>query len=300
MPGTITIPAQATTITVDLLPIQDTLAEGQEAAILTLVPDSPENPTYTIGMNSFATVGIQDRPWVQVIASKPLAAEAGPKHGEFTFSRSVAEDDQALTIFYQVDSLSTATNGEDFQTLSGTITIPAGEFSVKLPVQVVPDGLVEGTEYVVLTISEHANYIIAEDSGSDVVWIEDGPMVSIEATIPSASEVGPVDGQFTVTRMGGRSDTYLTVKLALSDYQEAVEGLDYQTFYKTITFAPGVTSRTIKVDVIQDRLEEGPEAMGLKIVPDDTYAIDPAGGGGWHLHRRHAPGMGERTGPGGQ
>jgi len=70
------------------------------------------------------------------------------------------------------------------------------------------------------------------------------PSVSIAATIPAASENGPVAGQFTLTRSGSVSSA-LTVGLVISG--SAVNGSSYQLIGNQATFAPGQHTVTIAV-----------------------------------------------------
>ena len=56
LPGTITIPVGASSATVTVTPVDDTLVEGDETAVLTLIV----GPSYTVGTASTATVVIAD------------------------------------------------------------------------------------------------------------------------------------------------------------------------------------------------------------------------------------------------
>ena len=46
-----------------------------------------------------------------------------------------------------------AANGVDYTVLSGTVTIPAGATSVNIPVAITDDNIVEGSETLVLTLT---------------------------------------------------------------------------------------------------------------------------------------------------
>ncbi len=71
------------------------------------------------------------------------------------------------------------------------------------------------------------------------------PSVTIAAAVPSASENGPVAGQFTVTRSGPVSSS-MTVNLSISG--SAVNGSSYQLIPTQVTFANGQRSVMIPVN----------------------------------------------------
>jgi len=71
------------------------------------------------------------------------------------------------------------------------------------------------------------------------------PSVSIAATIPAASENGPVAGQFTLTRSGSAISA-LTVNLVVSG--SAVNGSSYQLISSQAIFAAGQHTLTIPIN----------------------------------------------------
>jgi len=83
------------------------------------------------------------------------------------------------------------------------------------------------------------------DSGSLVTGEKTfAPSFSILATVPAASQNGPVSGQFTLTRAGA-TNTPLFVNLQISG--SALNGTDYQYVTPQIAFAAGVRSVVIPI-----------------------------------------------------
>jgi hypothetical protein len=87
------------------------------------------------------------------------------------------------------------------------------------------------------TLVENGNLI----TGSKIL----PPRLSIAASVPAASQNGPVAGQFTITRFGALSMGF-TANLQITG--SAVNGSDYQYIASTITFNPGQTSATISIN----------------------------------------------------
>src|SRR6185503_3834860 len=99
---------------------------------------------------SFASKTFADfPPLVGLLATDPCAAEAGSDPAVFTVIR-IGPTNAPLTVYYQTGG--DATNGLDYEPLSGEVTIPAGAYSAPITVIPIDDDLVEGTEMVVVAL----------------------------------------------------------------------------------------------------------------------------------------------------
>ncbi|MDG3007509.1 Calx-beta domain-containing protein [Paludisphaera mucosa] len=103
--------------------------------------------------------------------------------------------------------------------------------------------------------------------GSDIVSL-------IEFGTNSSRSVSEAAGRqtFTVTRTGDLSGL-ATVKVR-TVAGTALEGYDYVTFQTTLTFAPGQSTATFGVDLVDDKVSESPYKLFNVIL------FDPAGGAG--------------------
>lgn len=113
-------------------------------------------------------------PVVSIVATAPDAAEEENQPGVFRISR-VGNTSKSLTINYSVDG--TATNGVDYNSLSGTATIAAGQTFVDVTVIPVADNLVEGDETVILSLVDQAEYVL--DINTATVTIADNDFVPL-------------------------------------------------------------------------------------------------------------------------
>jgi hypothetical protein len=105
---------------------------------------------------------------VTLTASDASAAEPAD-NGAFTLTRA-GSTASALVVNYQITGR--ATNGSDYQTLTTSATIPAGQSSVNIPINVINDSIGESDETVTLTLAASSNYNIAT-KWSDTVTIHD-------------------------------------------------------------------------------------------------------------------------------
>ncbi|MFM6517989.1 MAG: beta strand repeat-containing protein, partial [Microcystis panniformis] len=127
------------------------------------------NSQYALASPNSATVTLTDNdlPIVSIEASDSDAAEPSDL-GVFTLSRT-SNLANPLTVYYTVGG--TATNGTDYNNLSGTVTFAAGASTATIDVSPIDDLLLEGGETVTLTLnpSPDSQYIIGDLNNATVV-----------------------------------------------------------------------------------------------------------------------------------
>jgi Calx-beta domain len=189
LPGRITFRLGQSSVALTVTPIDDTLPEGTESVTVTLL----RNQLYTVGANASATGFIQDNDQpaaapppppatVSLSATAANASEDGPTNGTVTVTRSGGSLSTPLTVAYSVNDTSAgnipqpATNGVDFEQLSGQLTIPAGATSSVITIRPIADGINEPNERVVLRLlpaPAGQSYNIQPGSDSATVTIRD-------------------------------------------------------------------------------------------------------------------------------
>jgi hypothetical protein len=93
--------------------------------------------------------------------------------------------------------------------------------------------------------------------------------VSVSPSIGDAYELGPVAGEFTVSRTGDTNE--MTVFLAISG--TASNRVDYVEFTNVVTFGAGSNSVTLPVLPILDDRIEGDEAVILTVQTNIAYSV---------------------------
>ena len=125
--GTAVIPVGAVSALLTLTPVNDTAFEGPETVVVTVTTVSPG---YLVGAASAATVTIADNdlPVVTIAATDASAAEVGPEGGAVTLTRT-----GILTspLVVKLTLTGTATNGVDYATVGPTVTILAGQATLR-------------------------------------------------------------------------------------------------------------------------------------------------------------------------
>jgi hypothetical protein len=165
----VTIPAGFSYVNVTLTPINDSVYEGNETAILTILPD----PAYGIGSSSSATITIQDNePVVTVAGADSVATEAGPTTGMYRILRT-GPTTSSLSVYFAMGGTASLQSGiEDYTINASPVTIPAGFSYVNVTLTPIDDSVHEGNETAILTISANPAYAIGS-SRSATITIQD-------------------------------------------------------------------------------------------------------------------------------
>ncbi len=215
-----------------------------------------------------------------VTAEAGATGETAP--GKFRFHRSSA--DGALALTYAVGG--TAANGADYVGLPGGVHFPAGAYAVDVPVQVVHDSELEGTETVTATIDPAASVVVsggaATVSISDDTWTPSGsggsgggmgaPTVWVSSAADGQEPALP--GVFRLRRSdlsAGRA-----VSVAISG--TAANGADYVGLPGGVFFPAGVSAVDVPVNVVNDALAEGTETVSVTVLTPASGGYYPSGG----------------------
>ena len=289
--GQVVIPAGQSSATVMVNPIDDGRGEEDETVDLTL---ASFNDAYSVGPQGNATVTIRDnadRPVVSLRASGSRATEG--EAGKVTFN-VVGGDGRELTLQYTVSG--TATNGTDYQTLSGTVVVPAGgtNRTVDVAIQSLFDTVAEYDESVILTLTPNGTYqagleptaevaladVIDTATGGDRVWLSRDFPGKQTAGLEDAAENGQVPLRYFLYRDNATASRQaLNVTFSLTgtatpgtDYTGVLRGLDRAllgTFTpaasNTITIPATAKGVLVELVPVIDNMFEGTETIGLQL-----------------------------------
>ncbi len=167
----------------------DTLAEGDETVELTLA--TPTGAELGAATTHRLTLRDDDAPIIQVAAGDAFAWEPA-KAGAFTFTRSGVVPAGDLVIHYTLGG--TATPGEDYLALSGSVTLPAGQTTVEAPVTPLDDDATESDETIVLTLATGAGYSIGESDRATVTLRDDDVEPTITIVSPAQASAAIPEG----------------------------------------------------------------------------------------------------------
>ncbi|MDT5294764.1 MAG: hypothetical protein QOJ76_1644, partial [Acidobacteriota bacterium] len=172
--------------------------------------------------------------------------------------------DSTVTVQFTTSD-GTATAGSDYIDQTGTLTFAPGEAEKSIFLSVINDDIVEPDETVNLTLSNLTGNATLGSPSSATFTIENDDQYRIQFSAAgyNASEAaGSIP--ITVTLQGGIPSTPISVNYATSD-GTAGERSDYITARGRLTFAPGETSKTFRILLVDDNLVEGDETVNLQL-----------------------------------
>ncbi|MFM6756138.1 MAG: Calx-beta domain-containing protein, partial [Dolichospermum sp.] len=149
--------AGSATALVDLNVIDDTLIEGTETAILTVLAGTG----YTVGAAASATVNIADNdllnlPIIDLSANQTVVEGlVAPQSVTYTVTLS-SDSTETITVQYATSN-NTATAGSDYTATNGTLTFAPGVTSQDIIIPILNDFLNEPQETFNLTLSSPTN-----------------------------------------------------------------------------------------------------------------------------------------------
>jgi len=207
---------------------------------------------------------------VTVTATDANASEAGTDTGIFTITRSSENISTSLTVNYNVSG--TATSGSDYNSIGSSVTIPALSTSATITVTPIDDATDEPPETVIVTLSASSDYNVgAPGSATVTIADDDPPSITITSADPNASETGPDNGTFTITRTIGDISSDLTVNYTVSG--TAVNGSDYSSIGTSVTIAASSATATITVTPIDDGIDESTETVIVTLATGSGYTV---------------------------
>lgn len=248
-------PAGATTHTITLPVWVDSVIEDREDIDISLTDQFGNDPNYIVGPRNEARIRIRANgddlvPVVTVESSTALVREGGTV--TFTF-RSTVESNRDLDL--TVVTGGSARSGNDYTVIDlDDISIPAGDTSTTVQVQLRADGLVEGDERLTLAVVPDPDDDPATPSyapgapASAAVVIESDDLP--ELTIRGGGDVAEgATTSFTIV-----ADAPVTADTSVN-YQlggTAQPGDDYETLAGTVILPAGQTEVTVDLVTIDD------------------------------------------------
>ena len=276
------------TMTLALLSGSSAIDQGMNTGLLTdqrgfaRTADQPLIPNASDGTDIGA---FELNQFISITADAASQAEgtgAGTTPFTFTVTRT-GDTSSAVTVNYAVTgSGGNPANAADFGgTLpSGTFTIPAGQASATLTINVSKDNLVELNEDFTVTLSNQpAGYIITTATASSTITNDDFAMLSINNVTLAEGNSGTTSFVFTVS-LSNPSVFPITVDYATAN-GTATAGSDYTATSGTLTFpANSTATQTITVLVNGDTTVEANETFLVNLTNPTNATISQAQGTG--------------------
>jgi hypothetical protein len=151
----------------------------------------------------------------------------------------------------------------DYTNTSNMLTFSSGQTVLTFTVPITPDIISELDETVLLTLSNPGNATIGPTNPATLTILNDDFPV-VEFSNANYNVVENQGSATITTTLSSVSSFTVTVAYSTSN-GTAIAGSDYIPISGTLTFAPGVTTRTFTVTIVNDAGAESTEALTLTL-----------------------------------
>ena len=260
----LTIAPGATSATLTVATLEDTVGEPEETFTVTL---SDPSANAELGSAKTATGTIEDGDGIPTLIIGDASAEEG-EGVAFTVTLSHASSD-AVTVQYTTAD-GTATAGTDYTAASGEVlTIASGATSATLTVATTEDPVDEPDETFTVTLSDPSPNAELGSENMATGTIEDDDAIPA-LSIADASALEGEGVVFTVSLSHASSDE-VTVQYTTAD--GTAGSSDYTAVTnQVLTIASGATSATLTIATTEDPEDEPEETFTVKLSDPSTSA----------------------------
>lgn len=283
--GQVAFAANATTATVTVTPVGDTVVEPDKTVALTVNPGQG----YSVGTSGTATGTLLNDDADVSLAVAPVSVLEDSGTGlVYTFTRQ-GFTTNALTVNFTVAGTATSGAGNDYTVTGGTIngangsvTFAAGASTATLTLAPLVDAAVEFDETVDLTLAPGAGYNAVTQGAVTSNILNDDATITVAIAQSSVAEDSGTGITYTFTRTG-YLDRQLTVNFGVggtatfdganSDYTQT-GAASFTNLSGTVTFGVGETSRTVTITPRSDLVVIEPdETVILTLNPGSGYTV---------------------------
>lgn len=267
--GTLTFAPGETSKTFPVLIIDNVVADGNKTVNLTL--SSPDKATLGTQVTAVLTIIDND----QALAMfDPGSFEVNEADGYATITVILTSPTVAQATVDYATSDGTALAPGDYTAASGTLTFAAGEDSKTFQVPIIDDSLYELDETIHLTLSNPSiNIGLGTPNDTAILTIKDNDPMPEVMFSNTSYEVMENAGSATITVvLSNPSGVISQVHYQTSDWT-AIAGADYVATSGDLTFAPGETSKTFNVTILDNSLFGPQKSLNLILSNPSNVAL---------------------------
>ena len=250
--GTLTFAPGETAKTIRVAVVDDAVDEADEESFAVTL-SGPSGATLA---HSLATGVIRDNDEPPALSVADAAGDEDVGALEFAVTLSAPSGIEVSVAYATTDG--TATAGSDYTTAAGTLVFAPGETSRTIRVAIFDDAVHEADEEIfAVTLSGHSGATLAHSLATGVIRDDDEPPALSVADAAGDEDVGALEFEVTLSAPSGIE---VSVAYATTDGSATAES-DYAAAMGTLVFAPGETSRTIRVAILDDAVHEADEEI---------------------------------------
>ena len=272
--GTLTFEPGTTSQVVQVSILGDTEEEPDESFLVNL--SAPSNSVIEDDQAVGTIVSDDVLPEIQIAAASIVEGDSGLT--QLTFPVILTKISGSDVLFDYATRDGSALSESDFVASNGTVTIPAGQTTAQISIDVLTDLIEEPDEQFFIDFSNPVNATLDDTTVDGTIFDDDGSDIVISISDFSIQEpdVGSVVVALTVSASPLQAET-ITVDYVTVD-GTALVGDDYLPASGTLTFTPEMQELTIEVSVLGDLINEPIEAFSVQLSNASLGTISDATG----------------------
>jgi hypothetical protein len=260
---TITIPAGATLVPVNVTVTADTLLEGNETFFLDL-----SNPSAGVTLARARGTGtiVDDDLSSQLSVSDVTVVEgdAGTTDAVFTVYLPIANSN-AVTVDYSTADGSALVSDNDYVPASGTLTIPAGQTSATFTIAVNGDQVQELNENFFVNLRNPKFATLARAQGTGTILDDDrSPLLSNNVVQVLEGDSSTQNFASLRINLSSPNATDVTIHYQTVD-GTAIGGVDFAKMAGTIIIPAGDTSATLRIPIIGNTIDQANRSFFVQL-----------------------------------
>ncbi|HEY5908214.1 MAG TPA: Calx-beta domain-containing protein [Vicinamibacteria bacterium] len=237
--------------------VDDTLPEGEETVLLRLSGFVGA----VAGPQATAVLTLKDDDPAGRFSVSPSRLRLGEAAGEarLTVKRAGGAVGTVTVAYATADG--SARDGSDYTGQAGTLTFSPGQTEQTISIPIAADDLSDGEEYFRFGLKDPTGGAkLSSSSAAIVTIVSNDTAVQFLAPTYSVSEAA-TEADIVVKRTGSLA-LALDVSYLASD-GTGLTGADYLAASGTLSFPPGVASRSFAVPLVEDDVFRGPRTVNL-------------------------------------
>lgn len=271
---TVTIPALQISTVVPVITTEDLIDESDETFLVSLSSVTGATVT-TAGSDDLATGTITDDDGAPQLFASDAAAVTEGDTSAFVVSLSAASGLDVVFSFATSDG--TAVDTQDYNDFTGTLTIPAGQMSITIPVVTNDDNRDEtSNEDYHLDISAPTNATIADAQGDGDITDNDNPpqIFIVDSTV---GEGGTIYFAVSISELSDLNVTFDYDSFDGTASDKAIQPDDYGAVNTSAQINAGSLTLALAVISAQDVLDEVDEVFSVSLSSVVNATVATAG-----------------------
>ena len=272
-----TIDPGETSFTISVPLIDDDLDEETETFSLGIGGPTTSDNAFVSGVYHAATGTILDDDGLPKlsVADAPAATEGAAATFAVELSR---QSTRPVTVEYAAvadpfGGDAAAIPGQDFEAVTGTLTIPARSTSATVAVPLPDDALDEHTETFWLRLADPTGATVDDGTGIGMID-DDDPLPQLSVGDSGATEGDPIRFTVTLTPASGRTVTVpWTTAVSLTGNPASPTG-DFVAASGTLSFPTGTTTAYIEIGTTEDDVSELDETFQVRLGRPTNATVD--------------------------